>query len=60
MNEYYEMLSDAYVTTCRHIEELERIEACSNTIVGTSEAKERARLLINKMIELEPKGAEPC
>lgn len=44
----------AYSETCRHIEELERIQAGSKHMVLTIEAKKRADWLIERILALMP------
>ena len=47
-------LLTAYAETCRHIEELERIQAGSKQMVFTIEAKKLAALLIERILVLTP------
>ena len=47
-------LLTAYAETCRHIEELERIQSGSKHSVFTCEAKNRAEMLVERILALMP------
>lgn len=52
-------LLTAYAETCRHIEELERIQAGSKHMVLTCDAKKRADSLIERILALMPNNHSP-